>query len=254
MKLPKNNFKAALAAGETQIGLWSTLCSNIVAEVIGDSGFDWIVLDTEHTPTETPNLVSQMQAMATGTASAVVRPAWNDPVLIKRVLDIGAQTLLIPFVQNEAEAQAAVAATRYPPAGIRGVTGSGRAARYGRVTDYLHTAADEIAVIVQIETGVALAEIEKIAAVDGVDAVFIGPSDLSASLGHIGNPKHEEVQTALKTGVEKLKAAGKPAGILAFNPDDARRYMEWGYQFVAVGSDLSVLAKGTAALADSYKS
>ena len=253
MNLPKNKFKAALAAGEKQIGLWSTLGSNTVAEVIGDSGFDWILLDTEHTPNEPPNLVAQMQAMATGTASAVVRPAWNDAVLIKRLLDIGAQTLLIPFVQNEAEARAAVAATRYPPEGIRGVTGSGRAARYGRVANYVHEAADEIAVIVQIETGSALAEIEKIASVPGVDGVFIGPSDLSASLGHLGNPKHETVQTALKTGVEKLKALGKPAGILAFNRDDAQRYMEWGYQFVAVGSDLSVLAKGTMALAASFK-
>ena len=253
MKLPKNNFKAALTAGELQIGLWSNLCSNVVAEVIGDSGFDWIVLNAEHTPNELPNLVSQMQAMATGTATAVVRPPWNDPVLIKRILDAGAQTLLIPFVQNADEAKAAVAATRYPPHGIRGVTGSGRAARYGRVKDYLHTAPDEIGIIVQIETGLGLQEIENIAAVDGVDGVFIGPSDLSASLGHLGNPAHEEVQAALKTAVEKLTAMGKPAGILGFNPVDAERYIEWGYQFVAVGSDLSVLAKGTMALADRFK-
>ena len=253
MQLQKNKFKAALADGKIQIGLWSTLCSNIVAEVIGDSGFDWILLDTEHSPNETPDLVSQMQAMATGTASAIVRPAWNDPVLIKRILDIGAQTLLVPFVQNRAEAEAAVAATRYPPDGIRGVTGSGRAARYGRVKGYLHEAAQEIAVLVQIETGEALSQLEEIATVPGVDGVFIGPSDLSASLGHLGNPQHETVQTALKTAVEQLQKVGKPAGILAFNPDDARRYMGWGYQFVAVGSDLGVLAAGTQALATSFK-
>ncbi|MCP5098785.1 MAG: HpcH/HpaI aldolase/citrate lyase family protein [Chloroflexi bacterium] len=253
MKIPKNKFKAALANGSVQIGLWSTLGSNIVAEVIGDSGFDWILLDTEHSPNELPGLVSQMQGMATGTASPIVRPAWNDPVLIKRLLDIGAQTLLLPFVQNGAEAKAAVAATRYPPDGIRGVTGSGRAARYGRVKTYLHEAANEIAVLVQIETGSGLENLEEIATVPGVDGVFIGPSDLSASLGHLGNPKHETVQAALKTAVTQLKSIGIAAGILAFNPEDARRYIEWGYQFIAVGSDLSVLASGTQALAASFK-
>lgn len=253
MNIPKNKFKAGLASGALQIGLWSTLCSNIVAEIIGDSGFDWIVLDTEHTPNETPNLVAQMQAMATGTASAVVRPAWNDPVLIKRILDIGAQTLLVPFVQTVEEARAAVSATRYPPDGIRGVTGSGRAQRYGRAKTYLKEGANELAVLVQIETGQGLKNIAEIATVPGVDGVFIGPSDLSASLGHIGNPRHEMVQTALKQGVDALKKVEKPAGILAFNPNDAKRYIEWGYQFVAVGSDLGVLAAGTAALAQAYK-
>ncbi|MEM8860142.1 MAG: HpcH/HpaI aldolase/citrate lyase family protein [Chloroflexota bacterium] len=253
MNIQKNNFKQGLADKKLQIGLWSTLCSNIVAEVIGDSGFDWILLDTEHTPNETPNLVSQMQAMATGSASAIVRPAWNDTVLIKRILDIGAQSLLIPFVQNAEEAAAAVAATRYPPRGVRGVTGSGRAARYGRIKDYLQTAADEICVIVQIETGDALGQLKEIASVPGVDAVFIGPSDLSASLGHLGNPSHPEAQAALKLAIDQLNELDKPAGILAFNPDDAKRYINWGYRFVAVGSDLSVLAKGTAALADSYR-
>lgn len=253
MNLPKNKFKAGLANGDLQIGLWSTLCSNIVAEIIGESGFDWVLLDTEHTPNETPGLVSQMQALASGTAAHIVRPAWNDTVLIKRLLDIGANTLLIPFVQNAEEAKAAVAATRYPPAGVRGVTGSGRAARYGRVKDYLHTAADEICVIVQIETGDALSQLKEIASVPGVDAVFIGPSDLSASLGHLGNPSHPEAQAALKSAIDQLNELGKPAGILAFNPDDAKRYIDWGYRFVAVGSDQSVLLKGTTALAASYK-
>lgn len=253
MKIPKNIFKANLLAGHLQIGLWSTLGSHIVAEVIGDSGFDWIALDTEHSPNELPNLVTQMQAIATGTASVMVRPAWNDPVLIKRILDIGAQTIIVPFVQNAEEAKSAVAATRYPPEGIRGVTGSGRAARYGRVKDYLHTASDEIAVVVQIETGSALEQIEAIAGVGGVDGVFIGPADLSASLGHIGNPNHETVQTALKLAVDKLLALNVPAGILAFNPDDIKRYIDWGYSFVAVGSDLSVLANGTQALAEKFR-
>jgi len=253
MQLPKNKFKAGLAIHELQIGLWSTSGSNIVAEVIGYSGFDWIVLDTEHSPNELPDLVSQMQALATGTASVVVRPAWNDKVLIKRILDMGAQSLVIPFVQNAEEAKAAVAATRYPPEGIRGVAGGSRAGKFGYIKDYLHVAADEIAVIVQIETGEALEQIEAIAKVDGVDGVFIGPADLSASMGHIGNQNHEDVQNALKSAAETLKTLNKSAGILAFDPDDIKRYIEWGYTFIAVGSDLSILRNGAQQLAQQYR-
>ncbi len=250
----RNRFKAALARGELQIGLWSSLCSNIVAEIIGDSGFDWILLDTEHSPNELPSLVIQMQAMAGGTATPIVRPAWNDPVLIKRILDAGAQSLLLPFVQNADEAANAVAATRYPPDGIRGITSSGRAARFGRVPNYLKTASEEICVLVQVETGEALAGIEAIASVDGIDGVFIGPADLSASLGHIGNPGHPEVQDAIKSAVDRLTSVGKPAGILTPNETEARRYIEWGYKFVAVGSDLGIMAKGADALARTFKS
>jgi 4-hydroxy-2-oxoheptanedioate aldolase len=250
----RNRFKAALARGELQIGLWSSLCSNIVAEIIGDSGFDWILLDTEHSPNELPGLIVQMQAMSTGTATPIVRPAWNDPVLIKRILDAGAQALLLPFVQNADEAANAVAATRYPPAGIRGITSSGRAARFGRVPNYLKTASEEICVLVQVETGEALAQIEDIASVDGIDGVFIGPADLSASLGHIGNPGHPEVQDAIKSAVDRLKKVGKPGGILTPNEAEARRYIEWGYKFVAVGSDLGIMSKGADALARTFKS
>ncbi len=253
MQLPKNQFKAKLQNGDLQIGLWSTLGSSIVAEVIADSGFDWILLDTEHTHNELPMLVAQMQAMATGTASPIVRPAWNDAVLIKRLLDSGVNSLLIPFVQNADEARAAVAATRYPPAGIRGATTSGRAARYGRVKDYLHNAAEEIAVVVQIETAEAMAQIDAIAQVDGIDALFVGPADLSASMGFLGNATHPDVQAAIKQGFDTLNALGKPVGILAYNPDNARRYIEWGARFVAVGSDLRTLLQGTTALAASYK-
>ncbi len=250
----RNRFKAALARGELQIGLWSSLCSNIVAEIIGDSGFDWILLDTEHSPNELPSLLVQMQAMSGGTATPIVRPAWNDPVLIKRILDAGAQALLLPFVQNAEEAANAVAATRYPPDGIRGITSSGRAARFGRVPNYLKTASEEICVLVQVETGEALAGIEAIASVDGIDGVFIGPADLSASLGHIGNPGHPEVQDAIKSAVDRLTSVGKPAGILTPNETEARRYIEWGYKFVAVGSDLGIMAKGADALARTFKS
>src|SRR5712692_10605019 len=212
--MQRNLFKHAIAAGELQIGLWSSLASNIAAEIVSDAGFDWILFDTEHSPNEIPDLLAQLQAAARGTATPIVRPAWNDAVLIKRVLDLGAQSILVPYVQNAEEARRAVASVRYPPAGIRGVAAASRASRYGRVTDYLKKADAEICLLVQVETRSALAEIEAIALVEGVDGVFIGPSDLSASFGHIGNPQHDEVQTALEDGAKRLKAVGKPAGIL----------------------------------------
>jgi len=253
MDLPQNQFKAALTKGHLQIGLWSSLCSNIAAEAIAYSGFDWILLDTEHSPNELPGLLSQLQALKGGTASAIVRPAWNDPVLFKRILDIGAQTLLVPYVQNAQEAASAVAATRYPPAGMRGVTASGRASRYGRVKDYLKKADDEICLIVQVETGDALSRLEAIAQTEGVDAVFIGPADLAASMGHIGNPGHEDVQAAIKDAVGRLKAIGKQAGILTVNEEEAKRYIDWGFTFVAVGIDLGLLTRNADALAKRFK-
>lgn len=254
MDLPKNTFKARMAKGETQIGLWCSLCSPIAAEVVCYSGFDWLLLDTEHSPNDLQEIYAQLQASAPGTAHSVVRPAWNDPVLIKRYLDIGAQTILLPYVQNADEAAAAVAATRYPPLGIRGVTGSGRAARYGRVKDYLKKANDEICVLVQVETREALAQLDKIATVPGVDGVFVGPSDLSASFGHIGNPAHPEVQAAIEDAGRRIRKAGKGAGILTVDETEARRYIGWGYNFAAVGVDIVTLAKATDALAQKFKS
>jgi 4-hydroxy-2-oxoheptanedioate aldolase len=253
MDLLRNAFKHAIAKGQLQIGLWCSLCSNITAEIVSHSGYDWLLLDTEHSPNELPDVLSQLQAVQTGTASAIVRPAWNDIVLIKRYLDVGAQTLLIPFVQNADEARAAVEATRYPPGGIRGITGSGRASRYGRVKDYLKNASSEICLLVQVETKSALDQIEKIASVDGIDGVFIGPNDLSASFGHIGNWGHADVQAALKDAVTRLKKIGKPAGILTPNEEEAKRFIEWGYTFVAVGSDLGLLGKNADALAKRFK-
>jgi 4-hydroxy-2-oxoheptanedioate aldolase len=253
MDLPRNDFKHAIAAGRLQIGLWSSLCSNIGAEIVSGSGFDWILFDTEHSPNEIPGLITQLQASAAGTAAAIVRPAWNDAVLIKRVLDIGAQSILVPYVQNAEEARRAVQAVRYPPAGIRGVAAAARASRYGRVTDYLKKADGEICLLVQVETRTALDELEAIAQVDGVDGVFIGPSDLSASFGHIGNPQHAEVQAALEQSVGRLKKLGKPAGILTLNEEEARRYIGWGYTFVAVGSDTGLLTRGADALAKKFK-
>jgi 4-hydroxy-2-oxoheptanedioate aldolase len=250
----KNAFKAALAAGKLQIGLWSSLCSNIAADIVSDCGFDWILLDTEHSPNEIPDLVGQLQAIRGGTATPIIRPAWNEAVLAKRALDIGAQTLLFPYVQNVEEAKRAVASTRYPPHGVRGVSVAARASRYGRTPGYLGKANSEICVLVQVETREAMNELEAIARVEGVDGVFIGPSDLAASLGQLGNPAHADVQAAIHDAVKRLKAVGKPAGILTSNEEEARRYIEWGYLFVAVGSDVGLLARNADALAKKFKS
>ena len=251
--MQRNLFKHNLAAGKLQIGLWSSLCSNIAAEIIGDSGFDWILLDTEHSPNEIPDLLGQLQAMQASPTTPIIRPAWNDAVLIKRALDIGAQSLLLPYVQNAEEARAAVAATRYPPHGIRGVSVASRASRYGRTPGYLGNANDEICVLVQVETRQALGELEAIAEVPGVDGVFIGPSDLAASLGHLGNPQHPDVQKAIKNAVDRLTAVGKPAGMLTGNEEEAKRYIDWGYKFVAVGADVGLLAKNADALCKRFK-
>jgi 4-hydroxy-2-oxoheptanedioate aldolase len=251
--MQRNAFKHNLAAGKLQIGLWSSLCSNVAAEIIGDSGFDWILLDTEHSPNEIPDLLGQLQAMQGGPTTPIIRPAWNDAVLIKRCLDIGAQSLLLPYVQNAEEARAAVAATRYPPHGIRGVSVAARASRYGRTPGYLGKANDEICVLVQVETRSALGELEAIAEIEGVDGVFIGPSDLAASLGHLGNPQHPEVQKAIKDAVDRLTKVGKPAGMLTGNEEEAKRYIDWGYKFVAVGADVGLLAKNADALCKRFK-
>src|SRR5688572_1805203 len=184
MELPQNSFKRSLRAARPQIGLWSSLSSNYSVEVIAGAGFDWILLDTEHSPADLENLLTQLQAAAPYPAHAVVRVPWNDMVTMKRVLDIGAQSLLVPYVSTPAEAKSAVSYTRYPPAGVRGVAGTTRASRFGGVADYAKRAHEEICVLVQVETQQALDSIEAICGIDGVDGVFIGPADLHASLGH----------------------------------------------------------------------
>jgi len=248
----KNIFKKRLAAGDRVIGLWNSLCSPIVTEMVSGSGFDWLLIDMEHTPNDVMGVMSLLQAAKPGMAAPIVRPPWNDAVVLKRLLDIGCQNFLIPFVQNAQEAALAVAATRYPPQGIRGVTTSSRATNFGRITDYLACANSEICVLVQIETGEALKELEAIASLEGVDGVFIGPSDLAASLGHIGNSAHRDVQVELENGVKQLKRMGKPAGILAPQADDARRYLDMGYSFVAVGSDMNLLVNAADALSKQF--
>src|SRR5436190_22029818 len=244
-QLPSNPFKKALREGRTQLGLWASLCSNIATEVIAGAGFDWILIDTEHAPNELPIVFGQLQAMVGGTASPVVRPAWNDMVLMKRFLDVGVQNFLVPYVQTVEEARAAVAATRYPPQGIRGVAVTHRANQYGRVKDYFKRANDEICVLVQIETRLGLQNLEGIAGVDGVDGLFIGPSDLAAALGHLGNPGHPEVRAAIADALQRIRKTGKAPGILAAIEADARRWLESGCLVLAVGSDISLLARNS---------
>lgn len=253
MEFPINRFKQGLRDGRPQVGLWSSLSSAAATEILADSGFDWILIDTEHAPNETPMVADQLRAASLGTASPVVRPAWNDPVILKRLLDVGVQTLLVPFIQTPEEAQRAVAATRYPPRGIRGVASVHRANRYGRVADYFKRADEEMCVLVQLETRAAVDALEAIAAVDGVDGVFIGPSDLAASLGHLGNNAHPEVRGTIEQACRRAQAIGKPIGILAPLETDARAYLDMGFAYVAVGSDVVVLRKGCDALVKTFK-
>lgn len=252
MTLPVNAFKRALAEGRQQIGLWNSLPGSLVAEVLAGCGYDWVVIDTEHSLTDIPDTLAMMQAMAPYPVSAVVRPASNDVVLIKRLLDLGAQTLLVPFVQNAVEARAAVASMRYAPRGVRGVAGMTRASGFGRVQGYATRAEEELCLLVQVETAEALAEIEAIAAVDGVHGLFIGPSDLAASMGHPGNAGHPEVVAAIGDAVRRIKAAGKPAGILTLDPAFAKICIGWGTTFTAVGMDIAVLVNGARALRSGF--
>ena len=252
MELPVNRFKRALKDGKPQIGMWSSLSSHIVAEILAHAGFDWVLLDTEHSPNELPMVQSQLHAMTGGTATPVVRPAWNDMVLVKRFLDIGAQTLLLPYVQTVEEASNAVRYSRYPPQGVRGVAGSTRAAGYGRIKDYLNRAHEELCVLVQAETLLALKNLEGIAAVEGVDGIFIGPNDLAADLGHLGNWQHPDVWKAMEDAAKRIRKAGKAPGILV-GEADGKRCLNAGFLFVAVGADVGMLARGADALAAKFK-
>lgn len=253
MNLPDNRFKRALREGRQQIGLWCSLPGGYAAEAVAGSGYDWLLFDTEHSPGDPLTVLAQLQAVAPYDVSAVVRPASNDTVLIKRFLDLGAQTLLIPYVQDAEQARAAVAAMRYPPEGVRGVSGLTRATRFGRIAGYGRRAADELCLLVQVETREALDRLEAIAAVEGVDGVFIGPADLAASLGHVGDPAHPEVAAAVEDAIRRLRAAGKPAGILTSDTAFARRCIEIGTVFTAVAIDAGILARGTEAVARQFK-
>ena len=253
MNLPENPFKRALRAGKPQIGLWSSLSSNYTVEVIAGAGFDWILLDSEHSPADIENLLTQLQAAAPYPTHPVVRIPWNDMVTIKRVLDIGAQSLLVPYVSTPNEAKAAVSFTRYPPAGVRGVAGTTRATRFGRVADYARRAHEEICLLVQVETQQALDNLEAICGIEGVDGVFIGPADLHASLGHPGEIANPKVKPLIDDAIRRIRKAGKAPGILTPNEADARHWLECGALFVAVGADVGILARGAEALAAKFK-
>lgn len=253
MQLPQNQFKRALAEGRQQIGLWCTLPGSYAAEAVAGSGFDWLLFDTEHSPGDPLTVLAQLQAVAPYPVSPVVRPASNDAVLIKRLLDLGAQSLLIPYVQSADEAKSAVAAMRYPPEGIRGVSGVTRATRFGRVEGYARRAHEELCLLVQIETQEALDRLEQIAAVEGVDGVFIGPADLAASLGHVGEPGHPRIKAIIEDAIKRIRACRKPAGILTPDNEFAKRCIALGTTFTAVGVDAAILARSTEGLAKQFR-
>jgi len=251
--LPQNRFKRGLKSGTPQIGLWLSMTSPVATEIVAGAGFDWVLVDMEHAANDLSDVAAHLRAAVGGSAEPVVRVPWNDPVMVKRVLDIGTRSLLFPFVQSAEEARRAVAATRYPPKGIRGVATATRANRYGRVGDYFKRVEDELCVLVQVETTKAIAEIEAIAAVDGIDGLFIGPGDLSADMGHLGDPQQPAVWEAILGAGKRIQKSGKAAGFLSGREDDCRKVLNAGFGFVAVGSDVGILARQGEALVRLYK-
>ncbi|MBJ3774224.1 HpcH/HpaI aldolase family protein [Acuticoccus mangrovi] len=253
MDLKPNIFKAAIARGEPQIGLWCSIGDPLVAEMLAGCGFDWMMFDTEHSPLDSSTITPLLQAVAPYAVSPVVRPASLDPVEIKKLLDCGAQTLLVPFVQSAEEARLAAASVAYPPEGIRGVAGVTRASGFGAIAGYHRRAREEICLLVQIETRTALDALEEIAAVPGVDGVFIGPSDLAASLGFPGEPAHPTVKAAVVDAVKRVRATGKPAGFLNADQTYVAEVMAAGSVFTAVDVDLAILRRGALARAEGWR-
>src|SRR5256886_2762733 len=234
MDLPRNAFKHALKAGKPQIGLWSSLSSNYSVEVIAGAGFDWLLLDMEHSPNDLESLLAQLQAAAPYDTHPVLRVPWNDMVTIKRVLDVGAQSLLVPYVSSAEEANAAVSFTRYPPKGVRGVAGTTRATRFGRIKDYARRAHEEICLLVQVETQAGLDAIEAICGIEGIDGVFVGPADLHASLGHTGEMANPKVKPIIDNAIRRIRKAAKAPGILTPSEEDARHWLHCGALLVPV--------------------
>jgi 4-hydroxy-2-oxoheptanedioate aldolase len=244
-----NTLKQALAERRRQLGLWQALADPYTAEICAGAGYDWLLFDGEHAPNTIQTLLAQLQAVAAFPVEAVARPPSDDPAIIKQYLDIGFRSLLVPMVESAEQARGAVAATRFPPRGIRGVaSATSRASGFGARTDYLATAHEEVCLIVQIESRAGLDAIEAIAAVEGVDALFIGPGDLAGGLGHLGQPTHPEVQAAIGSAVERIAAAGKPSGIFALSVDDAKRWLAAGVCFVSLGTDVGLLMRQARAL------
>ena len=244
-----NRFKAALQDGRQQIGLWCSLASPISTEIVAGSGFDWLLIDMEHSANDLRDVYVQLQAIGESGTCAVVRVPSDDPVTIKRVLDAGAQSLMIPNVDDADQARRVVGATRYAPRGIRGFSQAPRAARFGRIADYHARSEKEIFVAVQIESQRALDNLEAIAGVEGVDGVFIGPGDLSTSLGFLGQQNHPDVVRVIEEAIGRIRTSGKHAGILTANEDLVHRYIAAGTRFTAVGSDMGLLARSSEALA-----
>ena len=253
MQLRENTFKRAIQSGKPQLGLWVSLCSNYAAESIATAGYDWVLLDMEHSPSDMSTILGQLQAVQSTLTVPLVRPYWNDSVLVKRLLDMGAPALLFPMVQTAEEARSAVAATRYPPHGIRGVALTHRGNNFGRTTDYLQRIDDENCVIVQVETRSAMACAKEIAEVDGVDGVFFGPADISADFGKLGTTMDPDVWKEIRKAADLVRSAGKPVGTLVTDPDFAIELLNDGFSFVACGTDAGLLARGADNLLASVK-
>lgn len=254
MDMPVNRFKQRLAQDPAQIGLWLGLADAYCAELAANAGFDWLLIDGEHAPNDLRGMLAQLQAVAPYASEAIIRPVIGDTALIKQILDIGAQTLLVPMVESAEQARQLVRAVHYPPQGVRGVGSAlARASRWNSIPGYLDHANAQMCLLVQIENQEGLANLDAIAAVDGVDGVFIGPADLSASMGHRGNPGHPDVQAAIEDAIARINKAGKAAGILSADEKLARRYIELGAKFVAVGVDTTVLMRGLQGLAAKFK-
>jgi 4-hydroxy-2-oxoheptanedioate aldolase len=254
MQLPVNSFKQALRNGQPQIGLWMGLADAYVSELLASTGFDWLVIDAEHAPNNPRSVLAQLQAIAPYPVHAVVRPVSGDVPLIKQYLDIGVQTLVVPMVDSPEQAARVVAATRYPPHGLRGVGSAlARASRWNQVANYVHACEEQLCVLVQVESVQGMRTLSAIAAVEGVDGVFFGPADLAASMGLPGRAADPQVQDAIADGIRAVRSAGKPAGTLSADPQLARKYLELGAQFVAVGVDTTLLVRAARDLATLFK-
>jgi 4-hydroxy-2-oxoheptanedioate aldolase len=254
MQIPQNHFKAALAAGQPQIGLWVGLADANAAEALAGTGYDWLLLDGEHAPNSPRSILAQLRAVAPYPVQPVVRPVIGDVALVKQYLDVGAQTLLIPMVDTAEHAALMVQAMRYAPAGIRGMGAAlARASRYNQVENYLALADAQMCLLVQAETRLAVSNLQAIAETEGVDGVFFGPADLSASMGYPGRPGHPEVVKTVLAGIATVRAAGKAPGILMSDPVQAQRYLDAGALFVAVGVDTLLLVHAATTLARRFK-
>ncbi len=254
MPAPRNLFKAALQEKSPLIGFWLALADAYTAEICAGTGYDWLLIDGEHGPNDLRTIMHQLQALKGSKSAAVVRPVAPEPWMIKQLLDVGAQTLLVPMIESAAQAREMVSAVRYAPEGKRGVGAAlARASDFNRIPDYLATAGNEICLLLQIESRAGLAALDEIVQIEGVDGVFIGPADLAADLGHRGDPAHSAVQQHVEAALHKIMNAGKPAGILTSTLSLAGRYVEMGARFVAIGSDVGVLARGAETLCSEFR-